>query len=328
MWYGTEGELRYQVMRDAAKGSPAEPFPDMAFIHWKNPYVGVTRCWGNIEYDAAADKTPGGAPHVTPFDFEYGGANDMGTYPGPAASGWVDIVPGLIPLPIPNMGIIPDAWSSVRISEKPGHFITAAETPPAFADLPTNTSSYSPALDAPSDGWVGRWASMPSGGGRVDIEIKRSSNILFHAGSTQLYDVSLDAQLHAIGSKLLLHSSRIRETQSVVEKFEGDVDIPPFDLLASAPSHHAVTQILGLQGRHKGIGGSALTGQGSPPASQSILAPPFVDCLQLNNNVTLALYVRTEPRTGFQGYSVRFLRRIDDGRLVSDLMLDSYHQIK
>ena len=168
----------------------------------------------------------------------------------------------------------------------------------------------------------------PSGGGRVDIEIKQSSNILFHAGSTQLYDVSLDAQLHAIGSKLLLHSSRIRETQSVLEKFEGDVDIPPFDLLGSTPAHHVVMQILNLQGKDKGIGGSAPTGQGSSANSQWILAPRFVDCLQLNNNVTLALYVRTEPRTGFQGYSVRFLRRIDDGRLVSDLMLDPYHQIK
>ena len=54
----------------------------------------------------------------------------------------------------------------------------------------------------------------------------------------------------------------------------------------------------------------------------------FIDSLELSADVTLCLYVRTELRSGSQGYSVRFVRRLDDGRVLTDLMLRPRRVIK
>jgi len=327
LWTGTMGELRYQVLRakdDKHPEAPAVPLPDIVFIHWKNPYYGFTRCWGNIEYDVSADKNTGGESYQTPFLFQYdSNAHDMGTDPGLAHSGWLDISPGNIPLPIPNVAIA-HAWSQARLYEKPGRFIDTTPAP-EFASLPPNTDSFASALNAPSSAWLGTWEWQAEGAGRVEVEIKKSEGQLFYVGASQLFDVTVNAQLMRLGSSLSIRAASVRETQPLMERYTDD-SILRTDV-ASIRSQSTFSRLLGLSQKFKPLPGSTPTSRRSAmDAVMNELA--FIDSLELSADVTLCLYVRTELRSGSQGYSVRFVRRLDDGRVLTDLMLRPRRVIK
>jgi hypothetical protein len=328
IWTGTWGELRYQVFRSLDDQDKQPPFPDLIFIHWKNPYYGFTRMWGNMEVDIAIPSPDRGEPYKTPFGFEYASnARDMGTYPGPGVSGWLDIIPGTVPLPIPNVAI-EHAWSQCRVYELPGRFIRPDTPTPEFLSLPPDVFTYAPVFDGPSEAWVGKWEYREGPINRLVVEIARSSTPLRYAGSTSAFDVAIGGKFSAVGGRLVLNQHGVKETQPIIEKYDGNV-VGRTDIGAMVTnSQSPLSQMFGLKSAAKQLTGT-IVDRSRTDVVRAISAN-FIsaDCLELTGDITLCLYSRTEVHTGSQGYAVRFIQRADSGKIVTDLMLDPKYDIK
>ena len=326
-WTGTEGEVAYRPLReDSGK------YKDIAVIHWNNPYIGATDSAARVDLDNIPE--PWGEAPTRSFALDGGGARDTGTFPGWAASGWIDLVPGVVPIPFPNdPRNINHAWAEFRLRFTGTSIIPSANE---IAPVPEKTSfTYLPVYGAPSDAWGESWRSRD--GQAVSVEIARHD-----MPWRTRFDVRVEEYFPHIFSHFQLRQTGVRETIVLNERYDRDFYVNP--TVAATRIRSRTQSLLGDMiieiHSFKPIAGATLKQPGLLIAGTTSKQPglleeadiyskyDFTDALELPGNLCLCLYARTEHPSGDQDYSVRYLKRSSSGEILIDMMLARHYAIK
>jgi len=312
LWQGTDGHLVYGI---------ATPTPTIVRfrIDWNNPFWGVTDSDPSI-----VSSIPGIVPSAPGFEFVGGGARPMNSYPGAVdTAGWLEVIPGLVVLPIPWYGVIDHAWSVFAVN---------AVAPPPPPPIPTFGSVsppdvvFVPVEGESADVWNGTWVYPVGEKPSAEVSAEISSSLLPVGGPTGrrgvvFFRVDLNEKSTRAGvPPLTIQQGDIVKTTSRAFSYRQDIWPPR---RSSAGRIALVSSAL--------RGGSSVTApsgalpstspQGTTTANKFDPFDTADSIVSQYGNITLMLYSMHQRGGPYLGNCVRYLRHSDDGAVVADVML-------
>jgi hypothetical protein len=164
---GTDGHVVYQI-------DDGKTVAERVRIDWNNPFWGVTNSTGQMQVSTGffEDRTNGSSAN---YVLEGGGRRPSGENTGPIiTAGWAEIVPGLVALPIPMLGIEPHAWSMFVVRDRS---TTSSALTPSFGE-PASAPElrFEPVVSARASVWAGAWERVAASAS-VKVLISKNQSI-------------------------------------------------------------------------------------------------------------------------------------------------------
>lgn len=350
---GTDGHVVYQI-------DDAKTVADRVRIDWNNPFWGVTNSTGQMQVSTGffEDRMNGSSAN---YVLEGGGRRPTGENTGPLiTAGWAEIVPGLVALPIPMLGIEPHAWSMFVVRDRSaasGALSASFGEPVKGPEL-----RFEPIVGARASVWAGAWERVADSAS-VKVAISRNQSIPNSVATVlgyQTFSVSIEERSELGGtvsiSQPAVAEELLRDLLFVKETWPPTAPSPP--LLPRVPSfsqrhtEHVYSPVtaspasspaLGVSsgqnevrtsrfvvGRIGGLSvGSAVVQAPSATRfsdlaeTKPLLITEEADGLVIEQGlVILMLYAARNRTTGDPiGFGIRYIRRHAEGDLVADTML-------